>query len=63
MTAVAPVKLVPVIVTAVPGVPEAGVNEVIVGAGGGGGDVTVKVPELTAVPAPVVTETAPVTAF
>jgi len=53
---------VPVIVTAVPGVPEAGVNEVIVGAGGGGGDVTVKVPELMAVPAPVVTETAPVTA-
>ena len=57
MTAVAPAKFVPVIVTAVPGGPELGENEVIAGAGAAGGDVTVKVLELTAVPAPVVTET------
>jgi hypothetical protein len=51
------------IVTAVPGVPEAGEKEVIVGAGAAGGGGTVNVPELTAVPAPVVTEIRPVTAF
>jgi hypothetical protein len=63
-TPVAPVNAVPVIVTVVPGVPEVGVNELIVGAGGGGGgELTVKLDELTAVPAGVVTAIAPDDAF
>ena len=55
VTAVAPVKLVPVMVTEVPAKPDAGVNELIVGAG-----IKVKVPLLVAVPPGVVTETVPV---
>ena len=49
-TAVAPVKLVPVMVTTVPVPPLVGVNEVMVGAG-----MKVKVPLLVAVPPGVVT--------
>jgi hypothetical protein len=50
-TAVAPVKPVPVSVTALPAIPLAGVKLVIVGAG----TVTLKVPALVAVPPGVVT--------
>ena len=57
-TAVAPVRLVPVIVTALPGGPEFGVKPVIVGAGA----VTVKVAVLAAVPPGVVTESVPLLA-
>ena len=49
VTAVAPVKLVPVMVTEVPGGPLVGLNELIVGGGGGGSIVKVSV----AVPVPV----------
>ena len=57
VTAVIPVKLVPLMVTEVPGGPEAGVNEVIVGA-----TVTVKSVALVPVPAEVVTVMRPVVA-
>jgi len=57
-TAVAPVKPVPLIVTAVPGGPLDGVNPVIVG----GGPVTVKLLLLVAVPLVVVTVIGPVLA-
>ena len=53
-TAVAPVKLVPVMVTTVPAPPLLGVNEVMVGAG-----MKVKVPLLVAVPPGVVTVIVP----
>ena len=56
-TAVAPVKLVPVMVTMVPIGPPVGVKLVIVGAG-----ITVKLPALVAVPPGVVTLTVPVVA-
>ena len=56
-TAVAPVKLVPVMVTTFPVNPPLGVNEVMVGAG-----IKVKVP-LLAVPPGVVTLIAPVAPF
>ena len=65
VTAVAPVKSVPVIVTDVPTGPEVAVNELTAGADSGAeesGDVTVNVAELEAVPAGVVTETTPVVA-
>ena len=55
LTAVAPVKLVPVMVTVAPTPANVGVNEVIVGAG-----IKVKVPEDVAVPPTVVTEMVPV---
>ena len=55
VTAVAPVKLVPVMVTTVPAPPLLGVNEVMVGAG-----MKVKVPLLVAVPPGVVTVIVPV---
>ena len=55
VTAVAPVKLVPVMVTTVPDAPLVGVNEVMVGAG-----MKVKVPLLVAVPPGVVTVIGPV---
>jgi hypothetical protein len=58
VTAVAPVKPVPVIVTAVPGGPLDGVNPVIVG----GGPVTVKLLLLVAFPFGVVTVIAPLLA-
>jgi hypothetical protein len=58
-TAVAPVKLVPLIVTDVPTGPLVGLNDVIVGAPV---VVTVKVFELVAVPLGVVTEIGPVVA-
>jgi hypothetical protein len=54
LTPVAPVKLVPVIVTVVPTCPEVGENEVIVGAA-----TTVKLVELVAVPFRLVTEMGP----
>ena len=54
-TAVAPVKLVPVMVTEVPVPPDVGLNPLIVGA-----DVKVNVPLLVAVPPGVTTETVPV---
>jgi len=57
-TLVVPVKLVPVIVTAVPTGPLAGENEVIVGAGG----TTVKSPALVPVPDGVVTVILPLVA-
>ena len=57
LTAVAPVKFVPVIVTLVPTGPLAGVKLVIVGAG-----MTVKLAALVAVPPGVVTFTGPVVA-
>jgi hypothetical protein len=59
-TAVAPVKSVPVRVTAVPTGPTVGLKEVRVGAGKGA--VTVKAVEETAVPAEVVTLIVPVVA-
>jgi hypothetical protein len=49
------VKFVPAIITTVPGVPEAGVNDVTVGAGG----VTVKAPKVVAVSPAVVTAIVP----
>ena len=55
VTAVAPVKLVPVMVTTVPEPPLLGVNEVMVGGG-----MKVKVPLLVAVPPGVVTVIVPV---
>ncbi len=58
LTAVAPVKFVPVIVTDVPTGPEVGENDVIVGAAA----VTVNVPELVADPPGVVTVILPVVA-
>jgi hypothetical protein len=54
LTPVAPVKLVPVIVTVVPTCPEVGENEVIVGTA-----TTVKLVELVAVPFRLVTEMGP----
>jgi hypothetical protein len=60
-TAVAPVKFVPMIVTVVPGGPEVGENELIVGEGGGGGP-TRNVPELVAVPVAFVTAIGPLEA-
>ena len=57
-TEVVPAKLVPVIVTALPTRPLAGVNEAIVGAGG----MTVKSSELVAVPPAVVTLSLPLVA-
>ena len=54
LTAVAPSKPVPSIVTELPTGPEAGVNPVIVGGG-----MTVKLPVLVAVPPGVVTEICP----
>ena len=57
VTAVAPVKLVPLIVTVVPTAPLVGVKLVIVGGG-----ITVKVLLLVAVPPAVVTLTGPVVA-
>ena len=54
LTAVAPVKLVPVIVTVLPDLAEVGVNEVIVGTG-----TYVNVPDEVAVPPGVVTEMVP----
>ena len=57
VTAVAPVKFVPLIVTLVPTGPLAGVTLVIVGAG-----MTVKLLALLAVPPGVVTRTGPVVA-
>jgi len=54
-TAVAPVKLVPVMITEVPAPPDVGLNPLIVGA-----DVKVNVPLLVAVPPGVTTETVPV---
>jgi hypothetical protein len=59
LTKVAPVRSVPVIVTEVPTGPEAGVNEVIVGAAT---TVTVKSVALVAVPPAVVTVIGPVVA-
>ncbi len=56
-TAVAPVKLVPVMVTTVPVPPVLGVNEEMVG---NGGEVQVKVPILVAMPPGVVTVIVPV---
>src|SRR5207244_2799580 len=56
-TAVAPVKVVPLMVTLVPTGPLAGVKPVIVG-----GLITVKLPELVAVPPGVVTLIVPVVA-
>jgi hypothetical protein len=56
-TYVAPVRVVPPIVTLVPTGPLAGVKLVIVGAG-----ITVKLPALVAVPPAVVTRTGPVVA-
>jgi hypothetical protein len=58
-TAVAPVKLVPVMVTAVPAAPEVGVKLVMVGAGA----VTVKLVELNPVLPPVFTPIMPVVAL
>ena len=58
ITAVAPVKLVPVMVTTVPTGPLVGVNELIVG----GEVVTVKLLALVAAPAVVVTRIGPVVA-
>src|SRR5204863_1509538 len=58
VTAVAPVKLVPVMVTTVPTGPLVGVNELIVG----GEVVTVKLLALVAVPAVVLTLIGPVVA-
>ena len=55
LTAVAPVKLVPVMVTEVPAPPDVGLNPLIVEA-----DVKVNVPLLVAVPPGVTTETVPV---
>ena len=57
VTAVAPVKFVPLIVTLVPSGPLAGVKLVIVGAG-----ITVKLLVLVAVPPGVVTLSGPVVA-
>lgn len=59
-TAVAPVKLVPVIATVVAGGPLPGVKLVIVGAAAG--TVTVKFADEVAVPAPVTTDIFPVVA-
>jgi hypothetical protein len=59
LTKVAPVKPVPVMTTDVPTGPEVGVNDVMVGAAVA---VTVKLPELVAVPPDVVTEIFPVVA-
>ena len=53
-TEVAPARLVPLIVTDVPALPEAGVNELIVGA-----PITVKLAALVAIPPGVVTDTLP----
>ena len=58
VTAVAPVKFVPLIVTLVPTGPLAGVKPVIVGAGA----TTVKLVALVAVPPDVVTLSGPVVA-
>jgi hypothetical protein len=60
VTAVAPVKFAPVIVTLVPACPTAGVKELM--SGEGKAAVTVKVLELCAVPAAVVTLIGPVVA-
>ena len=57
VTAVAPVKLLPLIVTLAPTAPLAGVTFAIVGAG-----ITVKLVALVAVPPGVVTLTGPVVA-
>ena len=57
-TALAPVRLVPVIVTAAPGAPLLGLKLVIVG----GDPTTLKLPLLVAVPFGVVTVTAPLLA-
>jgi hypothetical protein len=60
LTAVAPVKPLPVIVTVVPHGPIVGVKLLMLGAGAA--VVTVKVPELVAVALPAVTVIAPVCA-
>ena len=60
LTALAPVKLEPLMVTLVPTGPLVGLNPEIEGAGGPG--VTVKLPALVAVPAAVVTLIGPVVA-
>lgn len=57
LTAVAPVKPVPVITTGEPNAPDEGVNDEIVGGG-----IKVKLEELVAVPPGVVTEMVPVLA-
>jgi hypothetical protein len=62
VTAVAPVKFVPVIATVVPGAPETGENEPTVGGGGGGGPAR-NVSELVAVPVTFVTAIGPLTAL
>jgi len=62
VTDVAPVKLVPLIWTAVPTGPLVGAKSVIVGGVGGGGVVTVKLLVLFAVPPEVVTLIGPVAA-
>jgi hypothetical protein len=63
VTAVAPVRFEPLIVTAVPGDPLAGENELIVGGViVGVGTVTVKLAELVAVPPGVVTLIGPLVA-
>jgi hypothetical protein len=67
LTAIAPVKFVPVIVTWRPGPPDVGekllmVGAGIVGAGIVGAGITVKADELMAVPEGVVTEMGPVVA-
>jgi hypothetical protein len=61
VTAVAPVKFAPVIVTLVPACPTCGVKELMSG-GEGKADVTVKLLELVAVHAAVVTLIRPVVA-
>src|SRR5215217_6928066 len=61
-TAVAPERLVPVTVTAVPARPAPGEKDEIVGAAGGGAPVTLKLDALVAVPPAVVTAIGPVVA-
>jgi hypothetical protein len=67
VTAVAPVRLLPEIVTAVPTAPEPGVTEEMTGAGGGGvgggAAAIVKSVALCALPLPVVTAIRPVAAL
>ena len=60
-TEVVPVKLTPLIVTTVPAVPLVGVNDEIMGTGGGGTTVKLDVPRevVSAVPPGVVTTMGP----